>query len=96
VIALLLAKAGLRAGEIANLTWEMVLCADGQISLTVELRDWAAKKSGGRLIPFTSICARLWSFLNQSDGRENTLALLETCREGERTVKATCYKTAIS
>jgi integrase len=51
VIALLSAKAGLRAGEIANLTWDMVLEPSGAISTVVELRDRAAKKRGGRLIP---------------------------------------------
>jgi integrase len=51
VIVLLSAKAGLRASEIANLTWEMVLGPTGQISGTIELRDSAAKKGGGRVIP---------------------------------------------
>jgi integrase len=32
VMVLLSAKAGLRAGEIANLTWDMVVDANGQIS----------------------------------------------------------------
>jgi len=51
VIVLLSAKAGLRAGEIANLTWDMVVDASGQISHIIELRDHAAKKGSGRLIP---------------------------------------------
>ena len=52
VIVLLSAKAGLRAGEIANLTWDMVLGPTGQISGSImELRDSAAKKGGGRVIP---------------------------------------------
>ena len=51
VIDLLSAKAGLRAGEIAGLTWDMVLDANGQISTCIELRDHAAKKGSGRLIP---------------------------------------------
>ena len=51
VIVLLSAKAGLRAGEIANLTWDMVVDASGQISNIIELRDHAAKKGSGRLIP---------------------------------------------
>ena len=54
VIALLSAKAGLRAGEIANLTWDMVINAAGQISNIIELRDYAAKKGSGRLIPIHS------------------------------------------
>jgi integrase len=51
VIVLLAAKAGLRAGEIANLTWDMVLDPTGDIGSTIELRDHAAKNGGGRLIP---------------------------------------------
>ena len=39
VMVLLSAKAGLRAGEIANLTWDMVVDANGQISGLIELAD---------------------------------------------------------
>ena len=48
---LLSAKAGLRAGEIASLTWDMVVDAGGKIGNVIELRDHAAKKGSGRLIP---------------------------------------------
>jgi integrase len=51
VIVLLSAKAGLRAGEIANLTWDMVVDPNGAIGTVLELRDHAAKKRSGRLIP---------------------------------------------
>jgi integrase len=51
VMALLSAKAGLRAGEIANLTWDMVVDASGHISGLIELTDNAAKKCSGRSIP---------------------------------------------
>src|SRR5258705_6588572 len=51
LIVLLSVKAGLRAAEIANLTWEMVVDARGAIGSTIELRDSAAKKGSGRLIP---------------------------------------------
>jgi integrase len=51
VIVLLSAKAGLRAGEIANLTWDMILEPNGAIGTVLELRDHAAKKRSGRLIP---------------------------------------------
>ncbi len=50
-MVLLSAKAGLRAGEIANLTWDMVLNGGGQISGLIELADAAAKKCSGRSIP---------------------------------------------
>jgi len=51
VIVLLSVKAGLRAGEIAHLTWDMVLDAQGNVSNSIELRDWAAKNKSGRRIP---------------------------------------------
>jgi integrase len=51
VMVLFSAKAGLRAGEIANLTWDMIVDATGQISGLIELADAAAKKCSGRSIP---------------------------------------------
>ncbi len=51
VIVLLSAKAGLRAGEIANLTWEMLIDPAGNIGSSIELHDCAAKKGSGRRIP---------------------------------------------
>jgi integrase len=48
---LLSAKAGLRAGEIANLTWDMVTDPTGIIGATVQLPDRAAKKASGRVVP---------------------------------------------
>lgn len=51
VMILLSVKAGLRAGEIARLTWPMLLNADGKISAVMELHDIAAKKLHGRTIP---------------------------------------------
>ena len=44
VMILLSVKAGLRAGEIAKLTWPMLLGPDGRISDYIELHDAAAKK----------------------------------------------------
>ena len=51
VIVLLSATAGLRAGEIASLTWDMVVGPTGEIGGIIELRDYAAKKRSGRVIP---------------------------------------------
>ena len=50
-LVLLSVKAGLRAGEMANLTWDMVLDGAGTVGWVIELRDHAAKKSRGRRIP---------------------------------------------
>jgi integrase len=51
VMVLLSVKAGLRAGEIAKLTWPMVVDAQGRIASHIELHDAAAKKRSGRTIP---------------------------------------------
>lgn len=51
LIVLLSVKAGLRACEIANLTWDMVVDGAGQVGSIIELRDYAAKKGSGRSIP---------------------------------------------
>lgn len=51
LVLLLSIKAGLRAGEIANLTWPMVCDATGRVGDVIELRDAAAKKGSGRTIP---------------------------------------------
>jgi integrase len=51
VMVLLSVKAGLRAGEIAKLTWPMMVDAQGRIAGHIELHDAAAKKRSGRTIP---------------------------------------------
>ena len=51
LIVLLAAKAGLRASEIAKLTWDMVLDPTGNVGVGIELRDAVAKNGSGRLIP---------------------------------------------
>lgn len=51
VMLLLSHKSGLRAAEIAGLTWPMILTADGQLSDYIALADRIAKKRSGRSIP---------------------------------------------
>jgi integrase len=51
VIFLLSVKAALRAGEIAKLTWPMVLTEDVKIADRIALHDRIAKKGSGRIIP---------------------------------------------
>jgi integrase len=51
VIVLLSAKAGLRAGEIANLTWDMVLGRTGAVGSAIELRDHAAREAQRQIDP---------------------------------------------
>jgi len=48
---LLSVKAGLRAKEIASLTWSMVTDSEGNVADTIQLEDKAAKGDSGRTIP---------------------------------------------
>ncbi len=50
VIFLLSARAGLRAKEIAGLTWEMVTDAEGAISDAIHLQDKASKGNSGGVV----------------------------------------------
>ncbi len=51
VAFLLTLKAGLRACEVARLTWAMVTNAEGQIGKHIELPPVAAKRQSGRRVP---------------------------------------------
>ena len=51
LIVLLSVRAGLRAAEIAKLTWNMVQGPSGEVGTTLELQDKIAKKGSGRSIP---------------------------------------------
>lgn len=51
VILLLSVKAGLRAKEIANLKWSMILNPEGAIGDHIHLTDDASKGHSGRMIP---------------------------------------------
>ena len=55
VMFLLSVKAGLRAKEIAALTWGMVTDAEGQVAEVIALENRASKgKGGGRIIPLNA------------------------------------------
>jgi len=83
VLVLLSVKAGLRAAEIAHLTWEMLLDPSGDIGTAIELRDWAAKKKSGRLIPIhPELRAALRALYEQS---RNLSAVVQSERGGPMT-----------
>jgi integrase/recombinase XerD len=65
VIVLLSVKAGLRAGEIAKLTWAMVLDSGGGIGNSIELLHRAAKKQSGRRVPLHPELQRALAALHQ-------------------------------
>ncbi len=51
VIVLLSVRAGLRAKEIANLKWSMIVGADGEVGEYIHLTNDASKGQSGRIIP---------------------------------------------
>ena len=51
VMFLLSIKAGLRAKEVASVTWGMVTDAEGEIANVIALENRAAKGQSGRIIP---------------------------------------------
>ena len=69
LIVLLSVRAGLRAAEIAKLSWDMVLGPSGQVSSTLELQDKIAKKGSGRSIPL------------HKDIREALIEARQVCRD---------------
>jgi integrase/recombinase XerD len=59
VIFLLSMKAGLRAKEMASLTWAMVTDAAGQVAEVLHVPNRASKgKTGGRTIPLLLTAAK--------------------------------------
>ena len=71
IIVLLSAKTGLRAGEIAHLTWAMITDPTGGIGTVLELPDRAAKKGSGRVIPLhedLQVALASWRAVVHSDG----------------------------
>jgi integrase len=54
VIVLLSVRAGLRAGEIAGLTWSMVLTDRGRVGDVIAVHSSIAKKGSGRRVPIHS------------------------------------------
>ena len=51
LVFLLSIKGGLRAKEIANLTWGMVLNSNNEINDSIHLTNNASKGKSGRIIP---------------------------------------------
>src|SRR6476660_2445490 len=74
VIVLLSAKAGLRAGEIANLTWPMVTDANGETGTVIALEDRFAKKKSGRIIPLhPDLRAAMLTLRGTTDGNGSVI-----------------------
>src|SRR5208282_4430834 len=85
---LLSVKAGLRAGEIANLTWPMLMDADSRIGHTIELYDTAAKNGGGRTIPMHPDLKRVLERL-RSRGQRGDFVICSERRNPKRRIRPT-------
>jgi integrase/recombinase XerD len=76
LIVLLSFKAGLRAKEIASLTWSMVMRADGEIGDHIHLTNEASKGKSGRIIVLNKelkkqlIKVKEISGINRADARQ--------------------------
>jgi integrase/recombinase XerD len=77
LLLLLSAKAGLRAGEIAQLTWPMVLDATGRVAGSIELHNRVAKKGSGRTIPLHPQIRHLLLHLRRGANRAGPVIVSE-------------------
>jgi len=80
VMVLLSVNAGLRACEIARVTWGMVLDADGNVSDVLELRDKATK--GGKVGRQVPLCGELRAALTSLKGDDTPTADARVIRHG--------------
>ena len=85
LIVLLSVKAGLRAGEIAKLTWEMLVDPEGDIGNSMELRDCAAKKGSGRRLPIHLVLRQALLFSKGKTGCTGAVIRFRARRPDDRT-----------
>lgn len=69
VMVLLSFKSGLRACEIAGLTWEMVLGSNGRLSTSVSVSRHIAKRGAARRIPMHSALKAELALLHAEGGK---------------------------
>lgn len=84
-IVLLSVKAGLRAKEIANLTWAMVTDSSGEIGPAIHLQDKASKGRSGRIIPLNRDLRTALGELQRSHHRQNQSPYLVSTERAPRT-----------
>jgi integrase len=90
LMILLSIKAGLRAGEIAKLTWEMLVDPEGNLASSIELRGFAAKKRSGRRIPIAPILRD--ALLDWKDHHNRTGAVVRSERGGQMPVRRRAHR----
>lgn len=87
-IVLLSFRAGLRACEIAGLSWEMVNGPDGQISTSITVSGNIAKNGRGRTVPIHVELKAVLTSLCVSHGNPTTGPVVRSQRGGHMSAKS--------
>lgn len=87
-IILLSFKAGLRACEIAGLTWPMVLRTDGRIADHLSISKHIAKYGSGRRVPLHSDLQDALANHHRAVGKPSDGAVIQSERGGHMTARS--------
>jgi integrase/recombinase XerD len=88
VILLLSFKAGLRACEIAGLSWPMVLTTAGDVAPAIDLSGRITKSGCSRVIPLNRELARALTKLHKVRGRPREGPVVRSQRGGHMTARS--------
>jgi integrase/recombinase XerD len=88
VIVLLSFKAGLRACEIAGLSWPMIIATSGAIAGSIDLSGRITKSGYSRVIPLNKDLARALAKLHKAEGRPRDGPVIRSQRGGHMTARA--------
>jgi integrase/recombinase XerD len=88
VIVLLSFKAGLRACEIAGLSWPMVQTPSGDIAAAIDLSGRVTKSGRSRVIPLNRALGRALAKLHKVDGRPKEGPVIRSQRGGHMTARS--------
>ena len=89
VVLYLSVRAGLRAKEIAELKWTMILGADGEVGSHINLTNQASKGQSGRIIPINkelkALVADLYEFEKMQHGFDTASSYVVRTERGNKT-----------
>jgi len=88
VIVLLSYKAGLRACEIAGLSWPMVVTASGEIAACIDLSGTVTKNGRPRVIPLNKELARALAALHKLQSWPRDGPVIRSQRGGHMTARS--------
>lgn len=81
-------KAGLRACEIAGLSWDMVLNPDGKLSEQLTIADLIAKNGSGRTIPMSPDLRHALRDHHRKESRPKSGPVVRSQRGGHMTPRS--------